>query len=128
MEKLSLFRWTKLAITLRSFAKSFIFLKFLLKWGSITTSNPNPDIQRQTFLKTYCQRFDLELIDKDLSLPAMCWLPKLHKTPIGTKPLSGVISIIFKMIFKHDDSFHNKSTFYSSYKKFWVVENSFPII
>ena len=58
----------------------------------------------------------------------MYWLPKLRKTPVGTKPLSGVISKIFKMIFKHVDNFHNKSTFYSSYKKFWVVENSSSII
>ena len=32
------------------------------------------------------------------------------------------------MIFAHIESFHNKSLFYSNYKKFWVVQNSFPII
>ena len=32
------------------------------------------------------------------------------------------------MLFKHVENFHEKSTFYSSYKKFWVVENSFAII
>ena len=31
--------------------KKFIFLKFFQKWGSITTSNPIPHIQKQTFLK-----------------------------------------------------------------------------
>ena len=32
------------------------------------------------------------------------------------------------MIFAHVENFHNKSKFYSNYKKFWVVQNSFPII
>ena len=59
----------------------------------------------------------------------MYWLPKLYKTPIrarfimfskncSTKLLSKVISEIFKIIFKHVENFHNKSPFYSSYKKF----------
>ena len=32
------------------------------------------------------------------------------------------------MIFAHVESFHNKSKFYSNFKKCWVVQNSFPII
>ena len=32
------------------------------------------------------------------------------------------------MIFAHIESFHNKSKFYSNFKMFWVVQNSFPII
>ena len=35
---------------------------------------------------------------------------------------------MFKILFKHVENFHNKSTFYSSRKKFCVVENPFPII
>ena len=77
--------------------------------------------------KNYCQKFDLNLTDKNRSLSIIYWLPKLHKTSIGakfiiaskncsTKPLSGVISKIFKMLFKHVENFHNnnfnKSTFY----------------
>ena len=69
----------------------------------------------------------------------MYWLPKLHKAPIGarfinaskncsTKPLSVVISKTFKMLFKNVENFYNISTFYSSCKNFWVVENSLPII
>ena len=86
-----------------------------------------------------CQKFDLKLPDEDHSLPIMYQLPKLHYTPTGarfitaskncgTRPLSGVISKTFKMIFKHVANFHNKSTFYLSYKKFWALENFFPII
>ena len=69
----------------------------------------------------------------------MHWFPKIHKTPdrtkfiiasknCSTKPLSGVISKVFKILFKHVEYFHKKIIFFSSYKKFLVVENSFPII
>ena len=69
----------------------------------------------------------------------MYWIPKLHKNPIGsrfivassrcpTKPITEVVSRVFKMIFAHIESFHKKSLFYLNYKRFWVVQNSFPII
>ena len=69
----------------------------------------------------------------------MYWLPKMHKTSIGgrfivalkscsTKSLSDMISKVFEMIFDHVESFHRKSClFYTYFKTFWVVENSFPI-
>ena len=34
-----------------------------------------------------------------------------------------MLGVIF--LFKHVGNFHNKSTSYSSYKKFWVVENCY---
>ena len=68
----------------------------------------------------------------------MYWLPKMHKTLVGarlivvsyycsTNPLSDTISKIFIMVFNTVESFHNKSSFYSGCKKFWVVQNYFPI-
>ena len=50
----------------------------------------------------------------------MYWLPKLRKAPIGatliiafkncsTKPLTGVIFKILKMLFKFIENFHKKS-------------------
>ena len=89
--------------------------------------------------KNFCNKFDLQVVQDFQSLPIMYWMPKLHKNPIGsrfiiaskkcsTKPLSTVISRVFKMIFAHVESFHKKSHFYSSFKKFWVVQNSFPVL
>ena len=46
----------------------------------------------------------------------------------STKPLTSVVSNIFKMIFTHIECFHKKSHFYSNFKKFWVVQNSFPVL
>ena len=68
----------------------------------------------------------------------MYWLSKTHKPPAGarfivtsyycsTNPLSDTMSQNFKMIFNTVESFHKKDFFYLGYKKFWVVQNSFPI-
>ena len=86
-----------------------------------------------------CNKYGLDVVEKQKCLPIMYWIPKMHKAPIGSrfivaskdccnKPLTKVVSRVFKMIFKHVESFHNKSLFYTNYNKFWVVENSFPII
>ena len=45
-----------------------------------------------------------------------------------TKLLFHVISKVFKMIFNHVESLHRKSLFYTCFRKFWVIENSFPIV
>ena len=69
----------------------------------------------------------------------MYWMPKMHYSPprarfivasssCSTKPLSKTASLIYKKIFNQVQSFHEKSTFYSNYNRFWVIENSFPII
>ena len=87
----------------------------------------------------FCERYSLKVPDDNKILPIMYWIPKMHKNPIGTrfivasskcstKPLSKGVSRAFKLIFDQIQNFHEKSTFYSNYKKFWVVENSFPII
>ena len=38
------------------------------------------------------------------------------------------VSKAFKFFFEQVKNFHDKSTFYSNYKKFWVLNNSFPVI
>ena len=86
-----------------------------------------------------CEKFGLTITDKEKCLPIMYWMPKMHKKPIGarfivaskhcsTKPLTNVVSRVFKVLYQQVESFHKKSFFYSNYNKFWVVENSFPII
>ena len=86
-----------------------------------------------------CKDFGHILDKKDEKLPNIYWIPKLHKNPIGnrfiiaskrcsTKPLTKTVSKIFKMIFSKIENFHHKGHFYSKVKKFWVVENYFPII
>ena len=63
----------------------------------------------------------------------------MHKDPVGfrfiiaskecsTKLLSKNVSKVFKLIYNQIENFHDKSTFYSNYKQFWVVQNSFPVV
>ena len=86
-----------------------------------------------------CEQFGLTVDNQQKTLPIMYWIPKMHKKPTGkrfivasskcsTKPLAKVISKIFKLIFNQINNFHDKSTFYNNYKRFWVVQNSEPVI
>ena len=69
----------------------------------------------------------------------MYCLPKMHKIPIGTriivasknwitKPLADVISETFKIIFNLVESLCRKTLFYTCFKKFGSVENSFQFV
>ena len=83
------------------------------------------DISKDDIIKNnenYCQKFDLKLTYKDRSLPIMYWFPKLYKAPNGprfiitskdcsAKPLSVLISKIFKMLFKHVELFIKEAHF-----------------
>jgi len=79
------------------------------------------------------------LDERSRSLPQIYWMPKMHYTPCrkrfiiasstcSTKPLSKVTSNIFKHIFNQTRVFHEKCTFYKNYNRFWVIENSFPVL
>ena len=103
---------------------------------SLTTKSKDELVNKNIKM---CEDFGLDVSDKQKDLPSMHWIPKMHKSPVGarfivasktcsTKPLTEVISRVFKMLFNHVQNFHRKSRFYTSYNHFWVVQNSFPII
>ena len=54
-------------------------------------------------------------------------IKKKKNIELVRKPLSDVISKVCKMIFIHVGNFHRKSLFCTCFKKFWIVEISFPI-
>lgn len=81
----------------------------------------------------------ITLDEPSLSLPQIYWMPKMHYNPCrkrfiiassrcSTKPLSKIVSKVFKHIFNQIQSYHNKCIFYKNYKKFWVLQNSFPLL
>ena len=83
--------------------------------------------------------FGHDLDEKSKSLPSIYWMPKMHYQPCrkrfiiasskcSTKPISNIVSKIFRHIFNQIRSFHEKSTFYKNYNKFWVIQNSFPVL
>ena len=80
-----------------------------------------------------------KLDEKSLSLPQIYWMPKMHYSPCrkrfiiasahcSTKPLSKIISKIFRHIFNQIHNYHEKCTFYKNYNKFWVIQNSSPLL
>ena len=86
-----------------------------------------------------CDKFGLTLEERFQTLPFMYWMPKMHYSPprarfivassaCSTKPLSKVASLIYKKIFNQVQSFHEKSKFYGNYNRFWMIENSAPVI
>ena len=88
---------------------------------------------------TLSSKFDLQVQNYFKTLPIMYWLPKMHQTRTGARfilvsrkcstiALSRAVTKTFKLIFTQIQSFHEKSHFYYSYKNFWVLEKSMPVI
>ena len=86
-----------------------------------------------------CEKFGLSVEERLQTLPFMYWMPKMHYSPprarfivasssCSTKPLSKITSLLYKKIFNQVRNFHEKSTFYGNYNRFWVIENSAPLI
>ena len=87
----------------------------------------------------FCEHLGYKISEEEKTLPIIYWIPKMHKSPVGqrfiiasklctTKKLSRDVSKVFKLLFQQTRSFHDKSHFYFNYNKFWVVENSTPIL
>ena len=87
----------------------------------------------------YSKKLGLKVDEKDIDLPIMYWTPKMHYTPsrarfivssakCSTKPISRLVSNAFKLIFNQIQNFHVSSKFYKNYNRFWVINNSKPLI
>ena len=87
----------------------------------------------------YSERLGLEVEDREKDLPSMYWIPKMHKDPPGarfiiaskqcsTKKISKSVSSVFKLMYSQIENFHKKAKFLSNYNKFWVLQNSDPVI
>ena len=115
-----------IAIICKKFYVSVILKEIgILDAGNKTyeTSNGNIDEIIHVNLE-YNSRLNLTNSKSDEKLPMMYWTPKLHKNPVGsrfiiaskncsTKPLSKVISNVFKFIYNQVESFHKNATFIS---------------
>lgn len=87
----------------------------------------------------YTKRLNMAVEETELDLPVMYWIPKKHKNPTGkrfiiasklcsTKQISTAVSNAFKLVYSQVENFHKKAKFLSNYNKFWVLQNSKPII
>ena len=86
-----------------------------------------------------CDKYGITLEERLKTLPLMYWMPKMHYSPprarfivasssCSSKPLSKLASSIYKHIFNQTRNFHEKSTFYSNYNRFWPIESNAPVI
>ena len=103
----------------------------------LKSDNSKEDIIQENH--EYARHLKLELSDKELALPIMYWIPKKHKHPTGkrfiiaskqcsTKQISTAVSRVFKLIYNQVENFHTKAKFLSNYNKFWVIQNSEPVL
>ena len=67
------------------------------------------------------------------------WIPKMHKSPNGTKfitvnkqcvikPLRKNITGVIKLFYKSGEKYRNKSKFYSRVNSIWLIQNKKPVI
>ena len=89
--------------------------------------------------RVYSERLGYTLSEKELDLPTMYWIPKMHKNPTkhrfivaskscSTKQLSTAVSNTFKLIHRQTENFHRYSKFDANYNKFWVIQNVDPVL
>ena len=87
----------------------------------------------------YTKRLGLKFNEDEKSLPLMYWIPKMHKNPIGarfiiasktcsTKKISKAVSNVFKLLYTQIENFHKNAKYLKNYNKFWVLQNSEPIL
>ena len=124
--------------------KSFYIERTLKEAGVLGKTNPTYKITNkhpeEIVLNNHetCKSLKIS-VDKYNTLPIMYWIPKMHKNPTGmrfiiassnssNKPLSIIVSNVFKMIFRQIGNFHHKSKFYNNYNLFWVIQNSKSVI
>ena len=86
-----------------------------------------------------CEHYGLKIEEGEKTLPIMYWTLKIYYTPsrarfivssakCSTKPISRLVSNAFKLIFNQIQNFHDMSKFYKNYNRFWVINNSKPLI
>ena len=135
----------KAANNISIICKRFYLLRILKELGLADTPSQTYSLSQSTALSiidhntSLCESYHLKVTDKMKTLPFIYWTPKMHYSPsrcrfilasstCSTKPLSQTVSLIFKKIFKQIQSFHQRSYFYRNYNRFWVVENSKPVL
>ena len=89
----------------------------------------------EVHIREILDRINIALTDKDMDLPFIYWTPKFHKSPIkfrfivasskcSTKPLSGKLSLAFKLVEQQHRRYCEKVYMYTGIQRMWVIHNS----
>ena len=92
--------------------------------------------EHKNYLK---HKFKIEINDNKNKLPAMYWIPKIHKYPVSfkfiiaspcctLKSLSKDIFNAFKLFYQKTEIYQNKGRLWYGINKFWVIQNNKPVI
>ena len=130
-----------------SFICKRFYAKILLKeFGILGTSSKtyeklstSLDSVINSTIKDIKSNFSIKTEESMKKLPSAYWLPKMHKSPIGsrfiiaskectTKKLSKLVTAAFKLVYKSIESYHKKVEFFSGIHSFWVIQNNLPVI
>ena len=110
--------------------------------GEGNTTYVSNDLSKEHIINDnveYAKRLKMNVTGKELDLPGMYWIPKKHKKNTGkrfiiaskqcsTKQISSAVSNVFKLIYSQVEKFHKNAKFLSNYNKFWVLQNSNPVL
>ena len=100
------------------------------------TDNPTSIIHRHI---KYMKEINLVVPSNMEELPCLYWLPKLHKTPFGSrfiadsnrctmKPLSGLLTACLHTVTLHFKEYCNSILRNSGINCFWIVNNSIQVL
>ena len=89
--------------------------------------------------KTFLSKLKIELKQNMENLPLMYWIPKMHKNPVGfrfiiaspqctLKHLAKDLTAIFRFFYEKIERYHQKGKVWSGVNKFWIIQNTKPII
>ena len=83
--------------------------------------------------------FNIDVPEAFQLLPVAYWMPKMHKSPVGSrfiiasktcanKILSKHVTAAFRLFYDSLRVYHDKIRFFSGIKTFWVAQNNQPVI
>ena len=111
----------------------------ILRSGNETYEKANRS--KEEIVDEYSERLGYELTEKEKELPMYHVLDSrnAHKNPTkhrfivaskscSTKQLSTAVSNTFKLIHRQTENFHRYSKFDANYNKFWVIQNTDPVL
>ena len=87
----------------------------------------------------YMRTNTINIPEEMIQLPTFYWLPKMHKTPIGsrfiaasssctTKPLSKLLTSCLNLIIQHYKEYNEGITRNSGANCFWIINNSTQVL
>lgn len=84
------------------------------------------------------KKFKIDIPEKQLSLPFLFWIPKMHKIPskqrfiaasycCSTKSASSILTQVLKLIYNSHKVYCDRINAYTGYNCMWIIQNSLEV-